>query len=557
MGKEIRLLFSFLVVSMSFALYSTTNIILWQGVIASAQLIDVPLGDELYREVYDFIDRMVARQAVTRVFKNTLPYSRGEVIQILIELNRKVKQGDLKLSRVEQQRLEQFLKLFSEESQDLHHSTESVERVPILGALPRLKDEKTTHLFKTQGEKHWFAVDFGLGEDIVSRKREPTKRQTAHATLFNPTALGQIGDDFAIYSDVKVYYLGTVQFPDIPKTEARLDQPTGGTATSPLTVYDMTFKLSWFKLSFSKNNLHWGPGRHGALLISENPLPMNMVKLTAQYHPVKFQSVTASLFNRDTRKYLSSHRIELQLWDRIRLGIAESIIYSSRFETIYLNPLQIYTATEFPQRSGEANDNVLIGGDLDIILRKDLEFYGELLIDDYRPFSYSPKNWGNKVGLLFGCYYINPFLLLDTDFRIEYAFINQYAYTHDVSSNTYTHFDSIIGHQIGTDADNLWLNLRHWFTPNFTASLSYELERHGEGNVNKPHPMDAPDDDEWEFLSGVTESTHSIILSASYNLIGKYSVALEYTKFWITNVDNQDGINDTKNQVLLSGQYRF
>ena len=78
-------------------------IILWQSIIASAQLIDVPLGDELYREVYDFIDRMIARQAVTKVFKNSLPYSRGEVIQILTELDRKVNQGNLKLSRVEQQ----------------------------------------------------------------------------------------------------------------------------------------------------------------------------------------------------------------------------------------------------------------------------------------------------------------------------------------------------------------------------------------------------------------------------------------------------------------------
>ena len=75
--------------------------------------------------------------------------------------------------------------------------------------------------------------------------------------------------------------------------------------------------------------------------------------------------------------------------------------------------------------------------------------------------------------------------------------------------------------------------------------------------MNKPHPQDARDDDEWEFLSGVTESTHSIILSASYNLIGKYSVALEYTRSWIKNADNQNGVNDTNNQVLLSGQYRF
>jgi predicted porin len=75
--------------------------------------------------------------------------------------------------------------------------------------------------------------------------------------------------------------------------------------------------------------------------------------------------------------------------------------------------------------------------------------------------------------------------------------------------------------------------------------------------VNKPHPSGARDDDEWEFLSGVTESTHSISLGASYNLIGKYSATLEYTHSWIKNADNKNGINESNNQVLLSGQYQF
>jgi predicted porin len=181
------------------------------------------------------------------------------------------------------------------------------------------------------------------------------------------------------------------------------------------------------------------------------------------------------------------------------------------------------------------------------------------MIDDYRPFSYSPKNWGNKFGLLFGGYWVDPFRIPDTDLRLEYTFVNQYAYTHATKINAYTHFNSPIGHQIGTDADDLWLNLKHWFTPNFTVFLSYELERHGKGDVNIPHEgkKDARDDDEWEFLSGVTESTHSITLGASYNLIGKYSAALEYTHSWVKNAENQADVDKTKDQLILSGQYRF
>ena len=525
---------------------------LWQSSITFAQLLDVPLGDELYREVYDFMDRMVAHKYATKVFKNTQPYSRGEVAQVLIELDKKVKEGSLKLSRVEGQRLKQLLLFFSEDLQALHYPTTS--------------HLKRTHLFKTQGRKHRFGVDFGMGESIISRKREDMSGKTGYATLFRPTVNGQIRDDFAFYSDLKVYYLGTTQFPDIPKTDVRIGQPPTKGATAALTTYYMKFKLPWFSLLFGKDNLHWGPGRHGALLISENPLPMNLIKLTARYHPVKFQAFTSVLGSELDKKYLSGHRLELHLWEKLHMGIAETIVYGERFENIYLNPVQIYATTEIPTKfvGGKATENLdnrLISGDLDFLLLKNLEFYGELLIDDFRPFAYglsSYRNWGSKFGVLFGFYFVDPFSLTDTDFRLEYAFVNQYTYTHWEPITTYTHFDSIIGHHIGTDADNLWLNLKHRFTANLTMSLSYELERHGEGDVNKPHEgSGAPDDEEWEFLSGVTQSTSSLSLSLSYTSVEKAFAGVEYTYSWTKNLNNQLGVDGTAQQLIFSGSYRF
>ena len=515
---------------------------------ASPQLLDIPLCDEYSREVYDFIDRMVARQVSTEVFCNILPYSYSEIVPLLTELEKKAKLGDLKLSRIEQKRLERLLKFISAQSQQPHSPN---------------KLKESSHLFQSYGKKHWFAVDFGMGETIVNRKQESKK--TAYATLFQPTIVGTILSDFAFYSDLKVYYLGAVQFPSIPKTEVRASQYPAKSQTGALTTYYTKFKLPWFEVFWGKDNLHWGPGKHGALMVSENPLPMNMLKFTTRHNSIKFQMITGILGSDIDKKYLSGHRLELNPFKKLRLGISETVVYGERFEITYFNPVQFYTVTEIPEKiiKGEAKgtpDNLLISGDFDFVPLKNVELYGEILIDDFRPFAYglrSYRNWGSKFGILSGFYYVDPFSLPNTDFRVEYAFINQYAYTHKHPINTYTHFDSIIGHQIGTDADDLWLNLRHWFTPNLTMSLGYELERHGEGDVNKSHPSGAPDDDEWEFLSGVTESTHSIILSASYNLIGKYSVALEYTHFWIKNALNQDGVSDTNNQVLLSGQYRF
>jgi hypothetical protein len=506
-------------------------IILLQSSIASTQMLELPLDDELYREAYDLIDRFIASGYITRINKNTRPYSRGEVTRILSELSKKVKEGTLKLSKDEEKRLNLLFSAFSQ------------------------KD----YLFQTQGEEYQFGFDFGIGESIISHKQELDENKSCLATLFHPTVEGQIRDDFAFRSDLKAYYLYTpTQFPisALPKTEVW--NPTGGqkTITATLSNYYMKAKLPWFSLLFGYDNLHWGPGRHGALLLSKEPLPMYMLRLQARYYPFKFQAVTAKLGS--NKKYLAGHRLEFNLWDKLHLGIAETVVYGRRFEVVYLNPMQIYTTTEFifPSKEGE-NDNVLISGDIDLTVLKNLELYGEVMIDDYQ--LYEPRDWGTKFGILFGGYWVDPFGIPDTDLRLEYAFVNQYAYTHQELINVYTHFGSPIGHRIGNDADDLWISLKHWFTDKIIGSISYEIERHGETDITEGSDYDKLEEEspDWEFLSGVTESKHSISLEASCNLIGRYSANLRYTHSWIRNAANQPDVKDSGDQILLSGQYRF
>ena len=217
-------------------------------------------------------------------------------------------------------------------------------------------------------------------------------------------------------------FLSGATFPNVPKTEARVGQAGLDATTAALAISYAKFKLPWFELLLGKENLSWGPGRHGALFISDNPLPMNMVKLSAWYKQIKFSAFTSILGNDIGKKYMSGHRLEFNLWDKVSLGICENIVYGNRFETIYTNPFQIYAVTEIPSKivegeSVESPDNVLVSGDLDIFLLKNLEFYGELLMDDFYP-NYglrSPFNWGSKLGILLGFYYVNPFSIPDAE----------------------------------------------------------------------------------------------------------------------------------------------
>jgi hypothetical protein len=523
-------------------------------------LIDVSENDEQYREVYDFLDRMAAKKVIVGILKNSRPYSRGEVATFLSALDKKVSSGDVRLSGIERKRLAHLMRIFA---------VDQPAPLALKAGLPdyqyhRKDTGSDEYLLQTQGETYRFGLSIEAGETVVNHNQSDTTQQTGYATLLRPTVTGQVKDNFAFYSDLKFYYLSGATFPDIPKTEARRSQAGLDATTAALNVSYAKFKLPWFELLLGKENLSWGPGRHGALLISDNPLPMNMVKLSAWYKQIKFHAFTSILGSDIGKKYMSGHRLEFNLWDKVSLGITESIVYANRFETIYTNPFQIYAVTEIPSKvvdgeSSESPDNVLVSGDLNIFLLKDLEFYGELLMDDFQP-NYglrSPFNWGSKWGILLGFYYVDPFSIPDTDLRLEYTFVNQYTYTHEPMDTTYTHYGAVIGHHIGADADDLFIDVRHWFTDKLRVAISYELERHGEGNVNKPHPKNAPTDEEWEFLSGVTESTNSLSLGFSYAVIGRYFADLKYTTSWVKNVSNKLGENSTRHQFILEGSYRF
>jgi len=434
-------------------------------------------------------DRMAVKKVIGGILKNSRPYSRGEVATALAALDKKVSSNDVRLSRIEQKRLAHLMRIFAVEKK---------------GSQLNLRFDNE-YLLQTQGETYRFGLSMEAGETIVNRNLpvrvrtqtglSDTTQQTGYITLLRPTVTGQVRDSFAFYSDLKFYYLTGATFPDIPKTEARIGQAGLDAATAGLATSYAKFKLPWFELLLGKENLSWGPGRHGALLISDNPLPMNMVKLVAWYKQIKFHAFTS----------------------------------------------------------------ILGSGDLDIFLLKNLEFYGELLMDDFYP-NYglrSPFNWGSKLGILLGFYYVNPFSMPNTDLRIEYTFVNQYTYTHDPMDTTYTHYDAVIGHHIGADADDLFIDVRHWFTDKLWMAMGYELQRHGEGDVNKPHPTDAPRDDEWEFLSGVTESTNSLSLGLSYATIGRYFADLKYTVSWVRNAQNKLSENSTRHQFILNGSYRF
>ena len=530
---------------------------LFAPIIQASSLINIPLKSEMSifgDETYAFIFRALNKRLSPGITRGSLPLTRGQVAAILADLSEKHESGEITLSKIDQKRLEAFMQLFADE----------------LPAPQAALSKRRLHLFQSKGADHHFAIDFAASQQSISRSNAVfPKAGTTHITGLIPHIHGQIRHDFGFSTRVASYALSGAAFQDLFASETSVNILNRDLEfRQPIDAY-FKFKLPWFELQLGQDSLRWGPGYHDALLVSQHPVSTNSIQLRTSYNHLTFTAFTAILEDRSPEiyeKYLSGHRIEGFFWNRLGIGVSETIVYGNRFEPSYLNPVTVYLFSEryiargdarsSNQSAGNLGDNILISGDARLRLVDNLEIYGELMVDDGDPI-HDFHHWDTKLGVLGGIYVTDPFGVSDTDLHAEYAFISQYAYTHENPAHSYKHFSAVLGHHIGADADNLWVELRHRLTDKLASALTYELERHGEGNVDKPHSPGAPRDDRWTPLSGITQSEHRITLGVNYTAIGRYSFAGDVTQVWMGNKKNRAGVNESGREIRLKTLYRF
>ena len=494
-------------------------------------------------ETYRFIQRLLNKRAVSGVTRGTLPFTRENVASLLMEASQKHESGEIELSDNDLKRLRELLAFYSEAG---------------TGVPP---DRRLHILSLTDDAKYRFSFDFRAGQREITRLVDnasdiPTDEGNMHLTTFFPHLYGQFEDSFAFTSDMAYRFLYGEIFDDVYPDESKYRQLEGELKNRTAINSYVKFKLPMLELQFGTDNLQWGPGYHGNLMVSPNPIAMDMLKFQSKFKTVTFTAFTGVLEDHAEEindKFISGHRIEGFFWNWFGIGLSEVVVYGHRFEPGYLNPVNIYlineqTISRADSRAPGSGDNVLASVDLRFRPKDNFEIYGEVLVDDGNPAA-SFHHWDTKFGILGGIYLTDPIGLSDTDFHAEYTFINQYTYTHVNPVNVYKHFTSVIGHHIGTDADNLWIEVRRRWTDKLETVLGYELERHGQGNIDKNHPADAPKDDVWTPLSGITDSEHRLRIGFNWVNIGDYSFYCEWNRIWRRNKGNREGIHETGNEI--------
>ena len=520
----------------------------------AASLINVPLNPDISdfnTETYRFIHRLLNKRVLSGVARGSLPFTRKQVASFLMDVSQKQEKGEIALSVNDQKRLNALLAFYAEAGTQ----TATNRRLHLI----TLTDDST----------YRFSFDLRAAQQEITRLVDnvseiPADEGNMHITTLYPHLYGQFEESFAFTTDMAYRFLYGDIFDDVFRDESKYRQLEGELKNRTAVNSYLKFKMPWVEMQFGQDNLQWGPGYHGNLMVSPNPTAIDMLKFQTIFKTVSFTAFTGVLEDRSediNEKYISGHRIEGYFWDRFGFGMSEVVVYGNRFEPGYLNPVNIYlineqTISRADSRAPGSGDNVLASVDLRFRPIDNFEIYGEMLVDDGNPAA-SFYHWDTKFGILGGIYLTDPFGLPDTDFHVEYTFINQYTYTHVNPVNVYKHFTSVIGHHIGTDADNLWIELRRRFTDKLETVFGYELERHGEGDIDKSHPQDAPKDDVWTPLSGITESEHRLRIGFNWVEIGHYSIYGEWARVWRRNLGNHQDVHETGNEIQAKALYRF
>ncbi|MCK4403626.1 MAG: hypothetical protein KAW02_00925 [candidate division Zixibacteria bacterium] len=520
-------------------LLCVATIILFSINIAQAGLMEtIPVGEEVYRWVYEYLDELYARGLITELHLGTKPYFRGKVAEELLSLREKRLKGELSLGWPEDYLLGELENEFLSEINELELKASSPNDRKVL-------------------KKFSWGLDFQEGSNFRPRTKA-VFRET-----FLPYAKAQIGSNFFACTR----YMIDENLAKDPHYEGKVWRGFAGDAAQAY----LAFNLPYFKVLLGRERIAWGQKSTQELILSERASPLDMVKIQGGwgiFQGTAFFAFLSPLTTQDfsgdvshINRYLSGHRISLNLFSKAQLGFSETIVYGGRnrqVEAYYLNPLLWYHGAQLNEKR---DDNTFFAFDFNLRPKRGLLFYGEFLIDD---FQIEKKNQGDKEPNELG--YSGGFCILDifgfkgTELSLEYIRINNWTYNQKEERNRYLNRKKLLGNPMGPDTDNFSASLSAWLRRGLKSKITYQKRRCGEGGVDSPWSepwMLAEGEYKEKFPSGVVEKMNNLGIALQYNYTNLFRCELSWNYFDFVNYKNIQDHKEDFSQVSLNLSYHF
>jgi len=332
----------------------------------------------------------------------------------------------------------------------------------------------------------------------------------------------------------------------------------GGGGDPPGSELFASLRLGSVQVQLGRTSGEWGPSLRSGFLLSGNAGTLPLLRLTAELPQVRLTKTVAFLGRSGGSPSgdvaLFATRLDWLATPRFRLGLSEAVITAWGGPlTFYhlLQPLPVFSGIvasySFHDALGQSR-NMSAQVDFDWLVRPGIRLYGGFFADDAPERIFERRA---RVGVLGGLYLADPFRTGRTSLRLEYSAVTNGTYSYSGGLEHAVDGRSL-GHWLGPDGDEVYLELAHRLSDAATLQFSYAYLRHGEGRIGQPPPPP----ENW-FLSGIVESRHTFGLqlhrvhSPSLETLFRVEVAS------VTNRDNVAGANGWEALAAARLTYRW
>ena len=297
-----------------------------------------------------------------------------------------------------------------------------------------------------------------------------------------------------------------------------------------------TFNITkYIDVAFGYDRNFIGNG-HRSLFLSDFSNNILFLKLNTRIWKLNYQNLFMELHTAEPRgpdrllpkKYAAFHHLDVNVTRWLNIGLFEGVMFGrkSRFEFGYLNPVIFYRSVE--QQNGSF-DNSVAGIDFKANVLKQIQFYGQFLLDEFNFEQIRKGNgwWANKWGLQLGAKYINAFTIKNLDLQLEHNRVRPFTYSHRDSVANYTHYNQPLAHPLGANFSELIGIARYQPAPKWTILAKAMYWKQGldtgarsfGGNIFLPNiPPYRVGDFGYEIVSGIESKTGLASLLLSYEL---------------------------------------
>ena len=465
------------------------------GASAFGQSVNVPLD----YWGYEFLDRLEAKGIFSSLDLRAKPVSRQTVADIIAEIDVKARKFPDLLTPAERALFDQLKGDFIEELRNRE------------GMIFPAKTENHLATWNTTASRTHVDI-YGRQTVRSNRGRQFGSRQMLSETVAGGILRAQLQGKIGFYLDARNRTIRDGNDRGQLTSSSGLFHflPSEQTFHKQAIGY-LVYEKPWLLLELGRDEINWGPGYRGALAISQNLPPSDMLRLGVRFSRFRFSSMHALLKSDVGAKYLAAHRLDVMLLPGLYLGACESVVYGGRdIELSYINPFMPYHIAE--HHLGDLDNNAL-SLDLTSTVITGVKLYGEFFIDDMTSTQSLTKYFGNKFAFLFGGLWAEPFHFRNFDMRFEYTRIEPFVYSHHDSVNVYTSDDRIIGHWLGPNSDAAYLQAGYQLGRDVRIELSLERLRKGAGAADTQSRPESGT--EKHFLSGTVERQKRIGLVIS------------------------------------------